>query len=89
VYQCRHTSSSGLINEHLSKGITRTKGNPTQMLLRPCSLFKVLCDLEALAGCTPRPVGESEEWAAVIRADEDNLESYSLALQGKTLYSAL
>jgi hypothetical protein len=52
-------------------------------------LFKVLCDLEALAGCTPRPVGESEEWAAVIRAAEDNLDSYSGALQGKALYSAL
>jgi hypothetical protein len=52
-------------------------------------LFKVLCDLEALAGCAPRPVGESEEWAAVIRAAEGNLESYSVALQGKTLYSAL
>jgi hypothetical protein len=52
-------------------------------------LFKVLCDLEALAGCTPRPVGESEERAAVIRAAEDNLESYSVALQGRTLYSAL
>jgi hypothetical protein len=52
-------------------------------------LFKVLCDLEALAGCTPRPVGESEEWAAVIRAAEDNLESYSVALQSKTFYSAL
>jgi hypothetical protein len=57
----------------------------------PCMqhLFKVLCDLQSLAGCTPRPVGESEEWAAVIRAAEDNLESYSVALQGKTLYSAL
>jgi hypothetical protein len=52
-------------------------------------LFKVLCDLEALAGCTPRPVGESKEWAAVIRAAEDNLESYSVALQSKALYSAL
>jgi hypothetical protein len=52
-------------------------------------LFKVLCDLGALAGCTPVPVGESEEWAAVIRAAEENLESYSGALQGKTLYSAL
>jgi hypothetical protein len=43
----------------------------------------------SLAGCTPRPVGESEEWAAVITAAEDNLESHSVALQGKTLYSAL
>jgi hypothetical protein len=52
-------------------------------------LFRVLCDLEALAGCTLTPVAESEEWAAVIRAAENNLESYSVALQGKTLYSAL
>jgi hypothetical protein len=47
-------------------------------------LFKVLCGLEALSGCIPRPVDESEEWAA-----EDNLESYSVALQSKALYSAL
>jgi hypothetical protein len=57
----------------------------------PCmqQLFKVLCDLEDLARSTPAPVGQSEEWAAVIRAAEDNRESYSVALQGKTLYSAL
>jgi hypothetical protein len=52
-------------------------------------LFKVLSDLEALAGSTLRPVGKSEEWAAVIRASEDNLACYSLALQGKAFYSAL
>jgi hypothetical protein len=37
-------------------------------------LFKVLCDLQSLAGCTPKSVGESE-WASVIGAAEDNLES--------------
>jgi hypothetical protein len=52
-------------------------------------LFKVLCDLEALAECTPKPVGESEEWAAAFRAAEDNLACYSVALNGKELYSAL
>jgi hypothetical protein len=52
-------------------------------------LFKVLRDLQSLAGCTPKSVGESVEWAAVIGAAEDNLESYSMALQGKPLYSAL
>jgi hypothetical protein len=52
-------------------------------------LFKVLCDLEALAGCTPKSGGESEEWATAIRAAEDNLACYSVALQGKALYSAL
>jgi hypothetical protein len=43
-------------------------------------LFKLLCDLEALAACTPKSVGESEEWAAIIGAAEDNLENYSVAL---------
>jgi hypothetical protein len=52
-------------------------------------LHKLLRDIEALAGCTPAAVGESEEWAAVVRSAEDNRENYSLALQGKTLYSAL
>jgi hypothetical protein len=57
----------------------------------PCMqhLFKVLCDLEALAGSTPKSVGESEEWAAVIGAAGDNLVRYSVALQGKPLYTAL
>jgi hypothetical protein len=52
-------------------------------------LHKVLCDIGALAGCTPASVGESEECAAVVRSAEDNLERYSLALQGKNLYSTL
>jgi hypothetical protein len=52
-------------------------------------LFKLLCDLEALAACTPKSVGESEESADIIAAAEDNLEDYSVALQGKPLYSAL
>jgi hypothetical protein len=52
-------------------------------------LFKVLCHLEDLAGFTLASVGQSEEWAAVIRAAEDNLERYSVALHGKILYSTL
>jgi hypothetical protein len=35
-------------------------------------LHKMLCDIEALAGCTQASVGESEEWAAVVRSAEDN-----------------
>jgi hypothetical protein len=52
-------------------------------------LFKVLCYTKDLAGYTPASVGESEEWAAIIRAAEHNRESYSVALRGKILYSAL
>jgi hypothetical protein len=35
-------------------------------------LFKVLCDIGDLAGYTPASVGESEEWAAIVRSAEDN-----------------
>jgi hypothetical protein len=52
-------------------------------------LHKVLCDIEALAGCTPAAVGESEEWAAVVSTAEDNRESFCKALRGKPLFSAL
>jgi hypothetical protein len=52
-------------------------------------LHKVLCDIVALAGCTPASVGESEEWAAVVRSAEDNRESFCKALRGKPLFSAL
>jgi hypothetical protein len=52
-------------------------------------LSKVLCDIEDLASYTPASVGESEKWAAIVSAAEDNRESYSVALRGKTLYSAL
>jgi hypothetical protein len=52
-------------------------------------LHKVLCDIETLAGCTPAAVGESEEWAAVVRTAEENRESFSKALRGKPLFSAL
>jgi hypothetical protein len=52
-------------------------------------LFKVLCDIEDLAGYIPASVSESEEWAAIVRAAEDNRESYYVVLRGKTLYSAL
>jgi hypothetical protein len=67
-----------------TKGKTHPEAVPSMQ-----RLFKVLCDLEALAGCTPKAVGESEEWAAIIRAAEDNLETYSGVLEGKPLYSAL
>jgi hypothetical protein len=52
-------------------------------------LHKVLCDIEALAGCTPASVVESEEWAAVVRSAEHNRESFCKALSGKHLFSAL
>jgi hypothetical protein len=52
-------------------------------------LFKVLCDIEDVASFTPAKVGESEEWAAIVRSAEDNRESFCQALKGKPLFNAL
>jgi hypothetical protein len=52
-------------------------------------LFRVLCDIEDVASFTPSSVGESEEWAAIVSAAEDNRESFCVALRGKPLFSAL
>jgi hypothetical protein len=61
---------ASLEKEFQSTGKTHLEAVPSMQ-----HLFKVLGDLQSLAGYTPRPVGESEEWAAVIRTAEDNLES--------------
>jgi hypothetical protein len=52
-------------------------------------LFKILCDIEDVAGYTPVSVGESVEWTSIVNTAEDNRTSYCKALNGKTLYSAL
>jgi hypothetical protein len=52
-------------------------------------LFKALDDTEVLAGHTSASVGESEEWAAIVNAAEENGVSYCKALHGHTLFSAL
>jgi hypothetical protein len=52
-------------------------------------LFKVLCDIEDLAGCTPASVGESVEWATVVSQAEENRANYCQALKGGCLHIAL
>jgi hypothetical protein len=47
-------------------------------------LYKVICNIEDVAGCTPAAVGESAEWTA-----EDNRASYCKALSDSVLFSAL
>jgi hypothetical protein len=39
-------------------------------------LFKVLGDVEDMAGRTPASVGESAEWAAIVNAAEENGANY-------------
>jgi hypothetical protein len=52
-------------------------------------LFKVLCNIEDMAGYTPASVGESDVWTSIVNAAEDNWENYCKALSRKTLYNAL
>jgi hypothetical protein len=52
-------------------------------------LFKVLCDIEDVAGYTPASVGESEQWSSIVSTVEENCANFCKALSGKTLYRAL
>jgi hypothetical protein len=52
-------------------------------------LFKVVCDIEDVAGYTPASVGESQEWSAIVNTADDNRQNFCKALTGKTLFSAL
>jgi hypothetical protein len=49
-------------------------------------IFKVLGDIEDLAGHTPASVWK---WAAIVNSAEGNGANYSKALNRKTLFSAL
>jgi hypothetical protein len=52
-------------------------------------LFKLLGGIEDVARHIPASVGESEEWAAIVKAAEENSTSYCKGLRGKPLSSAL
>jgi hypothetical protein len=52
-------------------------------------LFKVLCDIEDVAGYTPASVGNSDQWSSIVIAAEGNRRNFCKALDRKTLYSAL
>jgi hypothetical protein len=52
-------------------------------------VFKVLRDIEDLAGYTPPVVGESSDWTSVVDSAEENRANYCKVLSGKTLFSAL
>jgi hypothetical protein len=52
-------------------------------------LFKVVCDIEDVAGYTQASVGESQEWSAIVNTADENRQNFCKALTGKTLFSAL
>jgi hypothetical protein len=52
-------------------------------------LYKILCNIEDVAGYTPASVGESEQWSSIVITVEENRVNFCKALSGKKLYSAL
>jgi hypothetical protein len=52
-------------------------------------LFKVLCDIEDVAGYTLAVFRERAEWTAIASAAEENRTNYCKAPSGKTFFSAL
>jgi hypothetical protein len=52
-------------------------------------LFKLLCDIEDVAGYTPASVGDSQECSSIVTAAEEDQVNFCKALTGKTLFSAL
>jgi hypothetical protein len=52
-------------------------------------LLQVLGDIEGVARHIPASVGESEEWAAIVNAVEENGASYCKGLHENPIFSAL
>jgi hypothetical protein len=52
-------------------------------------LFKVLCNIEDVAGYTPASVGDSDQWSSIANAAEYNRRNFCKTLDWQTLYSAL
>jgi hypothetical protein len=52
-------------------------------------LFKVVCDIEDVAGYTPASVGESQEWSAIVNTADENKQNFCKALTCKTLFSTM
>jgi hypothetical protein len=48
-------------------------------------LFKVLCDIEGVAGYTPALVGDSDQWPSIVSTAEENMQNFCKAFSGKTV----
>jgi hypothetical protein len=51
--------------------------------------YKVLGDIENLAGCTPAKVGKISEWTSILYSVEENRAKFCKVLDGKPLFSTL
>jgi hypothetical protein len=51
--------------------------------------YRILSDIEYLAGKTPAEVGESFEWTSILKSAEENRANFCKCLDGKPLFTAL
>jgi hypothetical protein len=51
--------------------------------------YEVLTDIAHLAGCAPKEVGESTEWAGIVQKVEASRINLCGMLEGETLFSSL
>jgi hypothetical protein len=52
-------------------------------------VYYVITDITKLAGCTPKVIRESKEWANIVKRFETGRDSLCGMLQVETLFSAL
>jgi hypothetical protein len=75
--------------ESIRSEFQRLVGQPPDAEEQLRQLYKILCDIEDVAGYTPASVGESEQWSSIVSTVEENRANFCKALSGKTLCSAL
>jgi len=51
--------------------------------------YEIITEIARLAGCTPKEIGESYEWANIVKKAETSRASLCATLEGETLFSAL
>lgn len=52
-------------------------------------LYDIITDITGLAGCTPKEISESKEWANIVKRAEAGRASLCATLEGETFFSAL
>jgi hypothetical protein len=84
-YQAFWTEKRKTLKAETKRLLSQSPDADTQLK----QLFKVLCDIEDVAGYTPASVGDSPQWSSIVNSAEENRRNFCKALDGKTLYSAL
>jgi hypothetical protein len=80
-YQAFWTNKRKTFKAEFGKLVEQYPGAEPQLR----QLFKVLCDIEDVAGYTPASVGESQDWSFIVSTVEENRANYCKALNSLIL----